>query len=85
MAVPDQSSPYGVRLLIKDYPYAVDGLVIWWAIERWVMEYLDIYYPNDGELERDVEVQAWWKEVREEAHGDLKDRDWWPKMDTVQC
>uniref|UniRef100_A0A804P8X1 Lipoxygenase n=1 Tax=Zea mays TaxID=4577 RepID=A0A804P8X1_MAIZE len=84
VAVPDQSSPYGVRLLIKDYPYAVDGLVIWWAIERWVKEYLDIYYPNDGELQRDVELQAWWKEVREEAHGDLKDRDWWPRMDTVQ-
>ena len=82
--MPDQSSPYGVRLLIKDYPYAVDGLVIWWAIERWVKEYLDIYYPNDGELQRDVELQAWWKEVREEAHGDLRDRDWWPKMDTVR-
>jgi len=84
VAVPDQSSPYGVRLLIKDYPYAVDGLVIWWAIERWVKEYLDVYYSNDGEVQRDVELQAWWKEVREEAHGDLKDRDWWPRMDTVQ-
>ncbi|GJN23635.1 hypothetical protein PR202_gb11300 [Eleusine coracana subsp. coracana] len=67
MAVPDETSPYGVRLLIKDYP-----------------EYLDIYYPNDGDLGRDVELQAWWKEVREEAHGDLKDREWWPKMETVQ-
>ncbi|CAN6287139.1 unnamed protein product [Urochloa humidicola] len=84
VAVPDQTSPYGVRLLIKDYPYAVDGLVIWWAIEQWVKEYLDIYYPSDGELQRDVELQAWWKEVRQEAHGDLKDRGWWPKMDTVQ-
>jgi len=84
VAVPDQSSPYGVRLLIKDYPYAVDGLVIWWAIEQWVKEYLDVYYSNDGELQRDVELQAWWKEVREEAHGDLKDREWWPRMNTVQ-
>ncbi|XP_066371270.1 probable linoleate 9S-lipoxygenase 4 [Miscanthus floridulus] len=84
VAVPDQSSPYGVRLLIKDYPYADDGLVIWWAIEQWVKEYLDVYYSNDGELQRDVELQAWWKEVREEAHGDLKDRDWWPRMNTVQ-
>ncbi|TVU45522.1 hypothetical protein EJB05_05011 [Eragrostis curvula] len=84
VAVPDASSPYGVRLLIKDYPYAVDGLVIWWAIERYVKEYLDIYYPNDGELRRDEELQAWWKDVRENAHGDLKDKDWWPKMDTVQ-
>uniref|UniRef100_A0A0D9VXV7 Lipoxygenase n=1 Tax=Leersia perrieri TaxID=77586 RepID=A0A0D9VXV7_9ORYZ len=84
MAVPDSTSPYNVRLLIKDYPYAVDGLVIWWAIERWVGEYLAIYYPNDGVLRADEELQAWWKEVREAGHGDLKDRDWWPKMDTVQ-
>ncbi|KQK13661.2 hypothetical protein BRADI_1g11670v3 [Brachypodium distachyon] len=84
VAVPDPSSPYNVRLLIKDYPYAVDGLVIWWAIETWVKEYLTIYYPNDGVLRSDEELQKWWKEVREVGHGDLKDADWWPKMDTVQ-
>nr|BAJ97226.1 predicted protein [Hordeum vulgare subsp. vulgare] len=84
MAVPDESSPYGIRLLIKDYPYAVDGLVIWWAIERWVNEYLAIYYPNDGVLRADKELEEWWKEVREVGHGDLKDADWWPKMVTVQ-
>ncbi|KAF0913156.1 hypothetical protein E2562_020284 [Oryza meyeriana var. granulata] len=84
VAVPDPTSPYNVRLLIKDYPYAVDGLVIWWAIERWVGEYLAIYYPNDRVLRGDEELQAWWKEVREVGHGDLNDRDWWPKMDTVQ-
>uniref|UniRef100_A0ACD5X7F8 Uncharacterized protein n=1 Tax=Avena sativa TaxID=4498 RepID=A0ACD5X7F8_AVESA len=84
MAVRDPSSPYGVRLLIKDYPYAVDGLVIWWAIERWVKEYLEIYYPNDGVLRADEELREWWKEVREVGHGDLKDKDWWPKMDTVE-
>ncbi|VAI01375.1 unnamed protein product [Triticum turgidum subsp. durum] len=84
MAVPDSSSPYGVRLLIKDYPYAVDGLVIWWAIERWVNEYLAIYYPNDGVLRADKELEEWWKEVREVGHGDLKDADWWPRMVTVQ-
>ncbi|KAG8062207.1 hypothetical protein GUJ93_ZPchr0003g17214 [Zizania palustris] len=84
VAVPDSTSPYNVRLVIKDYPYAVDGLVIWWTIERWVGEYLAIYYPNDGVLRGDVELQAWWKEVREVGHGDLKDREWWPKMETVQ-
>ncbi|XP_047092157.1 probable linoleate 9S-lipoxygenase 4 [Lolium rigidum] len=84
MAVRDPSSSYGVRLLIKDYPYAVDGLVIWWAIEQWVKEYLAIYYPNDGELRADKELEAWWKEVREDGHGDLKDKDWWPKMQTVE-
>ncbi|KAG8097882.1 hypothetical protein GUJ93_ZPchr0013g34242 [Zizania palustris] len=84
VAVPDSTSPYNVRLVIKDYPYAVDGLVIWWTIERWVSEYLAIYYPNDGVLRGDEELQAWWKEVREVGHGDLSDQEWWPKMDTVQ-
>lgn len=84
MAVRDPSSPYGVRLLIKDYPFAVDGLVIWWAIEQWVKEYLAIYYPNDGVLRADKELEEWWREVREVGHGDLKDKDWWPKMETVE-
>ena len=83
MAVEDPSSPYKVRLLIEDYPYAADGLAVWHAIEQWVAEYLAIYYPDDGVLQGDVELQAWWKEVREVGHGDLKDAAWWPKMQTV--
>ncbi|KAM0880331.1 hypothetical protein ACQ4PT_033647 [Festuca glaucescens] len=83
VAVPDPSSPYKVRLLIEDYPYAVDGLAIWHAIEQYVNEYLAIYYPDDGVLQADVELQAWWKETREVGHGDLKDAPWWPKMQSV--
>ncbi|KAL6893705.1 hypothetical protein ACP4OV_007803 [Aristida adscensionis] len=83
VAVPDAASPYKVRLLIGDYPYAADGLAIWHAIEQWVGEYLAIYYPSDGELQGDAELQAWWKEVREVGHGDLKDAPWWPRMQTV--
>ncbi|TVU36207.1 hypothetical protein EJB05_18131 [Eragrostis curvula] len=83
MAVEDPSSPYKVRLLIEDYPYASDGLAIWHAIEQWVSEYLAIYYPDDGVLQADEELKAWWKEVREVGHGDLKDAAWWPEMQTV--
>ena len=83
VAVEEPSSPHKVRLLIKDYPYATDGLAIWHAIEQWVGEYLAIYYPNDGVLQSDAELQAWWKEVREVGHGDLKDASWWPKMQAV--
>ncbi|KAI4962714.1 hypothetical protein ZWY2020_027803 [Hordeum vulgare] len=39
----------------------------------------DASSPHKG----DVELQAWWKEVREVGHGDLKDAAWWPKMQTV--
>ncbi|ONM08090.1 Lipoxygenase [Zea mays] len=83
VAVADPSSPYKVRLLIEDYPYASDGLAIWHAIEQWVGEYLAIYYPDDGALRGDEELQAWWKEVREVGHGDHKDAPWWPKMQAV--
>nr|AEO13837.1 lipoxygenase [Gladiolus hybrid cultivar] len=72
-----------LRLLIKDYPYASDGLEIWSAIETWVKEYCTIYYPNDATVQSDVELQAWWKEVREVGHGDLQNETWWPTMQTV--
>ncbi|CAL4946184.1 unnamed protein product [Urochloa decumbens] len=83
MAVEDPSSPYKVKLLVEDYPYASDGLAIWHAIEQWVAEYLAIYYPDDEVLKGDVELQAWWKEAREVGHADLKDEPWWPEMGTV--
>ncbi|KAK9231775.1 hypothetical protein WN943_022015 [Citrus x changshan-huyou] len=35
IAVPDPTQPDGLKLLIEDYPYAADGLLIWSAIEDW--------------------------------------------------
>ncbi|XP_019187172.1 PREDICTED: probable linoleate 9S-lipoxygenase 5 [Ipomoea nil] len=84
VAVEDSSSPNGVRLLIQDYPFAVDGLEIWSSIKTWVQDYCKIYYKSDDVVQKDTELQAWWKELREQGHGDLKDKPWWPKMQTVQ-
>ncbi|XP_034706087.1 probable linoleate 9S-lipoxygenase 5 [Vitis riparia] len=86
MAVEDSNAkaPHGLRLLIDDYPYAVDGLEIWSAIETWVKEYCSFYYKTDEMVQKDSELQSWWKEVREEGHGDKKDEPWWPKMHTVK-
>ena len=70
MARGDPKKAEELELLIKDYPYAVDGLAVWSAIETWVDEYCRIYYPCDDVLRSDVELQAWWKEVREVGHGD---------------
>lgn len=83
VAVEDPSNANNVQLLIKDYPYAVDGLAIWSAIHTWVTEYCTIYYPDDATLQADVQVQAWWKEVREVGHGDKKHESWWPSMKLV--
>ncbi|AET01678.2 seed linoleate 9S-lipoxygenase [Medicago truncatula] len=84
LAVEDPSSPHGLRLVIEDYPYAVDGLEIWDAIKAWVQDYVSLYYPTDEAVQKDTEIQKWWKEAVEKGHGDLKDKPWWPKMQTVQ-
>ncbi|XP_041000788.1 probable linoleate 9S-lipoxygenase 5 isoform X3 [Juglans microcarpa x Juglans regia] len=82
IAVPDSSYPHGLRLLIEDYPYAVDGLEIWSAIENWVREYCSFYYPTDDMVQDDSELQSWWMEIRNKGHGDKKDEPWWPEMHT---
>ncbi|KAL2337923.1 hypothetical protein Fmac_012369 [Flemingia macrophylla] len=82
MAIKDSSSPYGLRLVVEDYPYAVDGLEIWNAIKTWVHDYVSLYYATDDAVKKDHELQAWWKEVVEKGHGDLKDKPWWPKAHT---
>ncbi|KAJ4824049.1 hypothetical protein Tsubulata_038929 [Turnera subulata] len=83
MAVEDPNSPHGLRLLIQDYPYAVDGLEIWFAIKGWVKDYCSYYYKTDEMVQKDSELQSWWKELREEGHADIKNEPWWPKMQTV--
>ncbi|CAK8560363.1 unnamed protein product [Lathyrus sativus] len=82
VAVEDPTSPHGVRLLIEDYPYAVDGLDIWAAIKLWVEEYVNFYYKSDTDVSQDSELQAFWKELVEVGHGDLKNATWWFKMQT---
>nr|BAH57745.1 lipoxygenase [Actinidia arguta] len=82
VAVPDSSQPHGLKLLIEDYPYAVDGLEIWLAIKTWVREYCSFYYYTDELVRDDSELQSWWRELRNEGHGDLKDEQWWPDMET---
>ncbi|XP_057455133.1 seed linoleate 9S-lipoxygenase-like [Lotus japonicus] len=84
MAVEDPSAPHGVRLVVEDYPYAVDGLEIWDAITKWVQEYVSLYYPTDDAVKKDTELQTWWKEVVQRGHADLSDKPWWPKMQTLQ-
>ncbi|KAE8792082.1 Lipoxygenase 1 [Hordeum vulgare] len=73
-----------LELLIKDYPYVVDGMKIWTAIKKWVTDYCAIYYADeDRAVAADSKLQAWWSEVRNVGHGDLSDAPWWPAMDCV--
>nr|ASV46331.1 lipoxygenase [Lilium regale] len=82
MAVRDPTAEHGLRLTIKDYPYANDGLLIWSSVKEWVTDYVSHYYPTASDILGDVELQAWWTEVRTKGHGDKKDEPWWPKLNT---
>ncbi|KAK8550640.1 hypothetical protein V6N13_119157 [Hibiscus sabdariffa] len=84
MAVEDPTAPHGLRLMIKDYPLANDGLVLWDILKEWVSDYVNHYYPNASLVESDEELQAWWTEIRTVGHGDKKDEPWWPVLKTPQ-
>ncbi|KAI7731547.1 hypothetical protein M8C21_022303 [Ambrosia artemisiifolia] len=80
MAVEDQSAPHSLKLTIKDYPFANDGLLIYDAIKEWATSYVNYYYPQANLVESDEELQAWWNEIRTVGHADKKDEPWWPQL-----
>ncbi|GJZ25707.1 linoleate 13S-lipoxygenase 3-1, chloroplastic-like protein [Tanacetum coccineum] len=80
MAVPDPSQRHGLKLLIEDYPYASDGLLIWEAIQNWVQTYVNRYYPDPSLVCNDRELQAWYAEVINVGHADLRYENWWPTL-----
>ncbi|KAL6972631.1 linoleate 13S-lipoxygenase [Sarracenia purpurea var. burkii] len=82
MAVPDPTQPHGLKLLIEDYPYAADGLLIWSAIEDWVRTYVNRYYPDSTRVCNDRELQAWYAESINVGHADLRHESWWPTLAT---
>ncbi|KAK6796049.1 hypothetical protein RDI58_009504 [Solanum bulbocastanum] len=84
MAVPDSTQPHGLKLLIEDYPYAADGLMIWGAIEGWVRDYVNHYYPSSAQVCSDRELQAWYAETINVGHVELRNEDWWPTLATPE-
>ncbi|CAH2037169.1 unnamed protein product [Thlaspi arvense] len=83
VAVPDATQPHGIKLLIEDYPYANDGLLLWSAIQTWVRTYVGRYYPNPNLIQTDSELQSWYSESINVGHADLRDAEWWPELNTV--
>ncbi|KAK6933729.1 Lipoxygenase, C-terminal [Dillenia turbinata] len=71
MAFEDPNAKHGLQLTITDYPYAKDGLDLWFIIKKWVTNYVSHYYPTAGMVDR--EVCTW-------GHEDKKDEPWWPVL-----
>ncbi|KAI3847507.1 hypothetical protein MKW92_044949 [Papaver armeniacum] len=73
MAEEDPSLPGGVKLVIEDYPYASDGLLIWSAIEEWVDAYVNHFYSDNHSISSD-----------NKGHSDKRNEPWWPKLKTKE-
>uniref|UniRef100_A0A3Q7JSV3 Lipoxygenase n=2 Tax=Solanum lycopersicum TaxID=4081 RepID=A0A3Q7JSV3_SOLLC len=82
LAVEDPNEPYGLKLTIEDYPFANDGLILWDTLKQWVTNYVNHYYPQINLIESDIEIQAWWSEIKNVGHGDKKNEPWWPELKT---
>lgn len=55
------------------YYYRDDALVILDAIEKYAASMLGLWYRDDGDVERDYELQAWAAEIASEHGGDITD------------
>ncbi|XP_034687619.1 linoleate 13S-lipoxygenase 2-1, chloroplastic-like [Vitis riparia] len=84
IAVEDPTAPHGLKLLIEDYPFANDGLILWDALKQWVADYVNYYYKDASMVQSDPELQAWWTEIRTKGHEDKKDEPWWPVLKTPE-
>ncbi|KAL2547182.1 Lipoxygenase 6 [Forsythia ovata] len=84
MAVDDPSAIGGVKLVIKDYPYAADGLLIWSAIKDLVESYVGHYYSAPNSITADIELQEWWNEIKNTGHYDKRNEQWWPNLASIE-
>ncbi|XP_077226864.1 PLAT/LH2 domain-containing lipoxygenase family protein [Tasmannia lanceolata] len=84
MAEEDPSMPCGVKLVIEDYPYAADGLLIWSAIKDWVEDYVAHFYSESNSISSDFELRAWWDEIKNKGHYDKRNEPWWPELKTKE-
>lgn len=54
MASKDEST--GRLKPVIDYPFAEDGLDIWYAMRDWFGSYLAIYYTNDQQVTPSIQI-----------------------------
>jgi arachidonate 15-lipoxygenase len=60
------------RKLLPVYPFRDDALLYWDAIYEWVGTYVRLYYHENTDVQQDVELQAWAREISADDGGRLK-------------
>jgi arachidonate 15-lipoxygenase len=65
---------------LPTHPYRDDVRIVWSAVERFVGEYVGLYYTSDDDVRGDTELQAFVRELGADDGGRLKDV---PEVNTV--
>jgi arachidonate 15-lipoxygenase len=73
----------GVEVQPTDYPWRDDGKLWWPAIQRFVDDYVALFYANDQAVRDDTELQAWIAELQAADGGHLRGLMPGPNLDTV--
>uniref|UniRef100_A0A671XHK8 Arachidonate 12-lipoxygenase n=1 Tax=Sparus aurata TaxID=8175 RepID=A0A671XHK8_SPAAU len=60
----------GVSQLPK-YFYREHSLMLWEAIHGFVSGMVNLYYPSDRDMQEDLEIQAWFRDISEEGFTEL--------------
>ncbi|MEH1875148.1 lipoxygenase family protein [Nostoc sp.] len=59
--------------LLPVYPYRDDALLVWDVIHQWVCDYLNLYYPSDENIQKDIALQRWAAEISAYDGGRIPD------------
>lgn len=75
--LPDTFAARGVddKQTLSEYPYRDDALLYWDAIHQWVSDYVRLYYPSDQDVQRDVELSQWRRELTAQDGGRVSGLD----------
>ncbi|MGL5939976.1 MAG: lipoxygenase family protein [Waterburya sp.] len=60
------------RELLPHYPFRDDGLLVWQAVENFVINYVRLYYKTTQDLREDYELQNWSRELAAQDGGRVK-------------
>ncbi|PHM11291.1 lipoxygenase family protein [Nostoc sp. 'Peltigera malacea cyanobiont' DB3992] len=58
--------------ILPHFPFRDDGMLIWNAVEKFVYEYLQLYYKTSQDLIDDYELQNWARELVAQDGGRVK-------------